>query len=58
MDGRRAHPWSLRRHCAHEVGFAALIGLSERFERLGDTRRASQATLLRSRLPLKGVRPL
>jgi hypothetical protein len=52
MDGRRAHPWSLRRHCAHELAFAALLGLSERFERLGDTRRASRAALLRSRLPL------
>ena len=53
MDGRRADPWSLRRHCTHELAFAALLGLSERFERLGDTRRAAQATLLRSRLPLK-----
>jgi regulator of sirC expression with transglutaminase-like and TPR domain len=58
MNGGRADPWSLRRHCAHEVGFAALIGLSERFERLGDRRRAGRATLLRSRLPLKGARPL
>jgi regulator of sirC expression with transglutaminase-like and TPR domain len=53
MDGRRADPWSLRRHCTHELAFAALLGLTERFERLGDTRRAAQATLLRSRLPLK-----
>jgi regulator of sirC expression with transglutaminase-like and TPR domain len=53
MDGSRADPWSLRRHCTHELAFAALLGLTERFERLGDTRRASQATLLRSQLPLK-----
>jgi regulator of sirC expression with transglutaminase-like and TPR domain len=53
MDGRRADPWSLRRHCTHELAFAALLGLSERFERLGDTRRAAHAALLRSRLPLK-----
>ncbi len=52
MDGHGPDRWRLRRHCAHEVGFAALLGLSERFERLGDTRRASQATLMRSRLPL------
>jgi hypothetical protein len=55
MDGRRADPWSLRRHCTHELAFAALLGLTERFERLGDTRRAAQATLLRSRLPLRAT---
>jgi regulator of sirC expression with transglutaminase-like and TPR domain len=54
MDGRRADPWSLRPHCAHELAFAALIGLSDRFERAGDTRRAGRAALLRSRLPLRG----
>jgi regulator of sirC expression with transglutaminase-like and TPR domain len=53
MDGRQADPWSLRRHCTHELAFAALLGLSDRFERLGDVRRASQAALLRSRLPLR-----
>ena len=37
MDGRRADPWSLRPHCAHELAFAALMGLSDRFERAGDT---------------------
>ena len=52
MDGRKPDPSRLRRHCAHEVGFAALLGLGERFERAGDVRRASQATLMRSRLPL------
>jgi regulator of sirC expression with transglutaminase-like and TPR domain len=53
MDGRRADPWSLRRHCTHELAFAALLGLSDRFQRLGDTRRAGHANLLRSRLPLR-----
>ena len=52
MDGRPADPSSLRRHCTHELAFAALLGLSERFERLGDVRRGAHATLLRSRLPL------
>ena len=53
MDGRKADPWSLRRHCAHELAFAALLGLSERYERLGDAQRAGRAALLRSRLPLR-----
>jgi regulator of sirC expression with transglutaminase-like and TPR domain len=53
MNGRKADPWSLRRHCTHELAFAALLGLSDRFERLGDVQRASHATLLRSRLPLR-----
>src|SRR5262245_50409168 len=53
MDGRRADAWSLRRHCAHELAFAALLGLSERYERVGDTQRAGHAALLRSRLPLR-----
>jgi regulator of sirC expression with transglutaminase-like and TPR domain len=53
MDGSRADPWSLRRHCAHELAFAALLGLSDRYERAGDTRQAGRAALLRSRLPLR-----
>jgi regulator of sirC expression with transglutaminase-like and TPR domain len=53
MDGRKADPWSLRRHCTHELAFATLLGLSHRFERLGDQRRAGHAALLRSRLPLR-----
>jgi hypothetical protein len=52
MDGRRVDAWRLRRHCAHELAFAALLGLSERFERLGDTRGAGLAALLRQQLPL------
>jgi hypothetical protein len=53
MNGRRADPWSLRPHCAHELAFAALLGLSERFSKAGDTRSAARAALLRSRLPLR-----
>jgi hypothetical protein len=52
MDGRAIDAARLRRHCAHELAFAALLGLSERFERLGDTRRAGKAALLRRQLPL------
>lgn len=52
MDGRHPDAWRMRPHCAHEVAFAALLGLTERFERLGDRRRGGHATLLRSRLPL------
>jgi regulator of sirC expression with transglutaminase-like and TPR domain len=53
MDGSTADPWSLRRHCTHELAFAALLGLSERFTRLGDRSGSAKAALLRSRLPLK-----
>jgi hypothetical protein len=53
MDGTRADPWSLRRHCTHELAFAALLGLSERFKRAGDRHGSAKAALLRSRLPLK-----
>ena len=53
LDGRRADPWSLRRHCAHELAFAALLGLAERYERAGDHQRAGRAAELRSRLPLR-----
>jgi len=53
MDGSKADPWSLRRHCAHELAFAALLGLSERYEKVGDSHRADRAALLRSRLPMR-----
>ncbi len=43
MDGSKADPWSLRRHCAHELAFAALLGLSERYEKVGDSHRADRA---------------
>jgi hypothetical protein len=52
MDGGRADAWRLRRHCSHEVAFAALLGLSQRYERLGDARGAGRAALLRQQLPL------
>jgi regulator of sirC expression with transglutaminase-like and TPR domain len=52
MDGRRIDASHLRRHCSHEVAFAALLGLSERYERLGDARGAGRAALLRRQLPL------
>jgi hypothetical protein len=52
MDGRRVDAWHLRRHCSHEVAFAALLGLSDRYERLGDARGAARAALLRQQLPL------
>ena len=48
MDGTTADPWSLRRHCTHELAFAALLGLSERFNRAGDRRGSAKAALLRS----------
>ena len=50
---RTADPWSLRRHCTHELAFAVLLGLSDRFQRLGDRDGSAKAALLRSRLPLK-----
>ncbi len=52
MDGRRIEAWRLRRHCTHELAFAALLGLSDRFEKLGDRRRAGRCALLRQQLPL------
>ena len=55
MDGTTADPWSLRRHCTHELAFAALLGLSDRFQRLGGRRGSAKAALLRSRLPLKAA---
>jgi hypothetical protein len=55
MDGRAADPWTLRRHCTHELAFAALLGLSERFKRAGDRHGSAKAALLRSRLPLKAT---
>jgi hypothetical protein len=46
----RVDAWRLRRHCSH--AFAALLGLSERYERLGDARGAGRATGLRRQLSL------
>jgi hypothetical protein len=53
MDGSKADPWSLRRHCAHELAFAALMGLGERYEKVGDAHRAGRAEILRSQLPMR-----
>jgi hypothetical protein len=43
-------PDAVRRHCAHEVAFAALLGLTDRYCRLGDDVRANRAAALRRRL--------
>jgi Transglutaminase-like superfamily len=42
----------IRRHCGHEVGFAALTGIYARMIRDGDGARACQAAHLRGRLPV------
>jgi hypothetical protein len=66
LDGERAwlvdvagapvapRPGGLRRHCGHELAFAALCGLVERYAAAGDALRAVQACSLRARL---GLRP-
>ena len=43
-----------RRHCAHELAFATLMGLEPRYERAGDPARARLAVELRDELPLVG----
>ena len=42
----------VRRHCGHEVGFAALTGIYARLIRDGDEEGAARAALLRGRLPV------
>ncbi|HEX5620050.1 MAG TPA: hypothetical protein VFX51_16645, partial [Solirubrobacteraceae bacterium] len=42
----------IRRHCGHEVGFAALTGIYARMIRDGDGAHACQAAHLRGRLPV------
>jgi regulator of sirC expression with transglutaminase-like and TPR domain len=42
----------VRRHCGHEVGFAALTGVYARLIRDGDSRSACRAAHLRARLPV------
>jgi hypothetical protein len=42
----------VRRHCGHEVAFAALTGIYARLVRDGDEARAHRAALLRGRLPI------
>ncbi|HWK28275.1 MAG TPA: transglutaminase family protein [Solirubrobacter sp.] len=53
LGDNTADPWTLRRHCTHELAFAALLGLSDRFQRVGDAGGSAKAALLRARLPLK-----
>ncbi len=45
------HPEQLRRHCAHELAWAALLGLERSHGSLGDKRRANRARRLREMLP-------
>ena len=42
----------IRRHCGHEVGFAALTGIYARMIRDGEGGRACHAAHLRGRLPV------
>jgi Transglutaminase-like superfamily len=42
----------IRRHCGHEVAFAALTGIYARLLRDGDDAAAGRAALLRGRLPV------
>jgi regulator of sirC expression with transglutaminase-like and TPR domain len=42
----------VRRHCGHEVGFAALTGVYARLIRDGEAGRACRAAQLRGRLPV------
>ena len=42
----------IRRHCGHEVGFAALTGVYTRLIRDGEGARACHAAQLRGRLPV------
>lgn len=42
----------VRRHCGHEVAFAALTGIYARSVRDGDDEAAARAALLRGRLPV------
>jgi hypothetical protein len=44
----------VRRHCGHEVAFAALTGIYARLVRDGDRAGAHHAALLRGRLPITG----
>lgn len=45
------HPEQLRRHCAHELAWAALLGLERSHGSLGDQPRARRARRLREMLP-------
>lgn len=50
-------PDTVRRHCGHEVAFAVLLGLTQRYARLGDRDRARRSAALRSKLPFPRERP-
>jgi transglutaminase superfamily protein len=52
-DARPTPTGPVRRHCGHELAFAALTGLYARFVRDRDEARAHHASQLRSRLPVE-----
>jgi hypothetical protein len=52
IDSRPTPTGPVRRHCGHELAFAALTGLYARFVRDGDEAGAERAAKLRSRLPV------
>jgi hypothetical protein len=51
-DSRPTPTGPIRRHCGHEVAFAALTGLYARFVRDRDDAHAHRAARLRGRLPV------
>jgi hypothetical protein len=51
-DSRPTPTGPVRRHCGHELAYAALTGLYARFVRDGDEARAARAARLRTRLPI------
>lgn len=51
-DARPTPTGPVRRHCGHELAFAALTGIYARFVRDGDDERARHAAWLRNRLPV------
>jgi Transglutaminase-like superfamily len=53
-DGSPTPSGPVRRHCGHEVAFAALTGLHARLLRDGDGDRAQRAADLRAQLPVAG----
>jgi regulator of sirC expression with transglutaminase-like and TPR domain len=51
-DARPTPAGPIRRHCGHEIAFAALTGLYARFVRDGDAAGAARAARLRGRVPV------
>jgi Transglutaminase-like superfamily len=51
VDRDLPHPEQLRRHCAHEIAWAALLGLEQSYLRCRDEARAARARRLRGILP-------